>query len=411
MKSFLSNYRYPVLLSFLALVWVAVVVFVFQVFDQRLLFGDSKSYYLAAVELYTKGTLNDHRPLVISAINGFPLLFGFSGAAVFIWSWVVNLMCWLGTVLLIFSIAKHYVKPRIAFYTALAFLFCVGNLFIAFHLLSESIFTFCLVLAFYGIQKHLDSNSIMPLILTITLLLLSVMIKPLSLILVVIVGLFFWRKWTAILKSPYSLLLYLGCGVLFFQMYTMKTNFGNFTVSYIDSFTYYNYLGTRADCLKNNTAFVQGENVRYAYFGKLPHPKQKEVASADFKQQLTSNTENLVKAYAVNLVVNTTKGSAAVHGCKNKLNTGYFDFVDFVFKAVSKLQNIILTGMGLFLSLLTMLRWKGSGVLFRLGAIVFISIVAFSAISSDQGDRFHIVLYPIILLMLSHYFPKRVSHG
>lgn len=410
MKSFFSNNRYPLLLTFLSLIWVLAVVFVFQVFDQRFVFGDSKSYYWAAVELYSNGTLNDHRPLVISAINGFPLLFGFSGAAIFIWSWMVNLCCWLGTVLLIFSIAKRYVKSKVAFFTALTFLFCIGNLFIAFHLLSESIFTFCLVLAFYNIQIHLDSKSTRPLIFALVVLLLSIMIKPLSLILAVIVLLFFCKKWKAILKSGYSLLLYLSCGILFFQMYTMKTNFGNFTVSYIDSFTYYNYLGTRADCLKNKTPFIQGENQRYAYFGKLSHTKQKEVASGDFKKQLSSNTENLIKAYAVNLVVNSTKGSAAVYGCENKLHTNYFDRLHFFFKAVSKLQNIILTSIGLFLSLLTFLRWKGNAILFRLGAVVFMCIVAVSAISSDQGDRFHIVLYPIILLMLSNYFPKRIPH-
>ncbi len=409
MKSFFLNYKNQLLLLLVAIIWLLVVGFIFQIEEQTFLFGDSKSYYIAAIELYTTLNLGDHRPLIISTINGFPLVFGFSNASIFVWSWIINLICWLATILLIFSISKRFVKPIIAFYTALFYIFCLGNLFIVFHLLSETIFTFCLVFAFYLIKKQIDTSKIKYLIFAISILTLAVMIKPLSLLLVLVMLLSFYKRWIDIVKSNYSILFYLSCCLLFFQMYTMKKEFGNFTVSYIDSHTYYNYLGTRADCIKNNTEFIQGKNERYVYFAALSHADQKRVAATDFKKQLTSNPVNLIKAYCINLFINSTKGSAAVFGCENKKNSSYFNFFYVLFKAVSKVQNCALTFIGLLLSLLTLLQWKRNEMFFKLAAIVIFFIIFISGISSDQGDRFHIVLYPLILLLLCNYYPKRFS--
>ncbi len=410
MKSIFATYKYPSLLLLLAFSWLLLSVFIFQIELQTFRFGDSKSYELAAIDLYQKEILNDHRPLVISAINGFPLLFGFSPTVIYTWSLIVNLACWFVTVLLIFSMAKRYTSERVAFLTAAFFILCVGNMFITFHLLSESIFTFCLLLVLFLIQKHYDTTKIHFLIYTLSLLVLMIMIKPLSLLLVVIVIVFFYKKTNQFFKSKSVIVLFLCSFVLLFQMITLKKEFGNFTVSYIDSFTYYNYLGTHADCLQKKTEFIQGQNDRYVYFGKLVPKQQKEVASADFKHQLSNNTINLIKAYAINLYGNATDGSPSVFGCENKANTTFFDGFHFLFKAMAKLQNIILTILGLLLSVGTLWQWKKQNVFFKICAIVVLYVIFISGISSDQGDRFHLVVYPIILLLLVQFYPKKFSY-
>ncbi|MES2746733.1 MAG: hypothetical protein V4648_00045 [Bacteroidota bacterium] len=410
MKTFFLNFKTHLFLLLIAMVWLLVVVFIFQINAQTFTFGDSTSYYLAAVDLYQKGILNDHRPLVISAINGLPLAFGFENSAIYTWSLIVNLSCWLATLLLIFTIAKRYVSQKLAFLVSVFFIFCLGNLFITFHLLSETVFTFCLLLVLYLIQKHLETKKINFLIYATSLLILAIMIKPLSLLLVIIILLFFYKKAMKLFTSKHSIVIYLSGCVLLFQLFTLKKEFGNFTVSYIDAFTYYNYLGTRADCLQHNVLFEQGKNERYVYFSTLSPSQQKEVAAADFKQQLTNNTVNLGKAYFINLWINATKGSASVFGCENKANTSYFIPFQMLFKSIAKVQNIVLTSIGLALSLLTLVRWKRADLFFKISSIVILYVVIISAISSDQGDRFHIVLYPIILLLLAHFYQKKQIH-
>lgn len=410
MKPILKTYKYQSLLLLLAVSWLLLCMFVFQIELQTFRFGDSKSYELAAINLYEKGILNDHRPLVISAINGFPLLFGFSTAAIYKWSLIVNLACWFGTLLLIFSIAKRFVRVQLAFFTTVLFLLCVGNLFIVFHLLSETIFTFCLLWALYLIQNYADTSKIHYLLYSVSLLVLMIMIKPLSLLLVVIMFVFFCNKAMAFFKSKHVILVVLSIFVLLFQMITLKKEFGNFTVSYIDSFTYYNYLGTHADCLLKKTEFIQGQNERYVYFGTLTPKQQKEVASADFKRQISNNTINLFTAYAINLYGNATDGSPSVFGCENKANTSYFNGFHFLFKALAKLQNIIFTILGFLLSVVVLWQWKRQKVFFKISAIVVLYVIFISGISSDQGDRFHLVLYPIILLLLAHFYPKKLTH-
>lgn len=406
MKTFFSAHKSQLLLLLIAGLWTVAVAFVFRPDLQTLVFGDSISYYQAAVGLYENRTLSDHRPLVIAAINGFPLLFGFSRDSIYGWSLFVNFLCWLGTLLLIFSLARRFVNAKLAFWVSAAFLLCVGNLFIAFHLMSETVFAFSLVLILYWVQKHLETNQIAYLAFAFTTAVLDVMVKPLALFFPLLLLVFFCKKAIRLARSPYIVLVGLSVMLLFFQMWQLQKKFGNFTVSYIDSSTYYNYLGTRADCLRNGTEFIQGKNARCVYFSMLTPSQQKSTASEDFTDQLKNNRANLCKAYLTNLWINASKGSASVYGCENKANTGYFDFFHWLFKAAAKLQNLLFTLLGLLLSAFVLLRWKQHEALLRLIAIVVLYVVSISAISSDQGDRFHIVVYPLILLMCSFFIRK-----
>lgn len=408
MKALFSVYRSQIQLLFLALIWVAFVVFVFRPDKQALLFGDSKSYYFAAVDLYQKGHFNDHRPMVIAALNGFPLLFGFPSASIFIWSHIVNLSCWLATIFLLFGMARQLVGDRWAFWISVGFMLSVGNLFVAFHLLSESVFTFCLTFIFYLVWKHTQTQKIQFLIFTLTLCLLAILIKPMALLLFALLLVFFYSKGWELLKSWYSMTIYLAVFALCVQLYAMKKTYGDCTLSYIDAFTYYNYLGTRADCLRNNTKFIQGENARYAYFSMLTPSQQKATAAEDFTDQLKSNPVNLLKAYVINLQTNISDGSAAVHGCTNVDNTGYFEILHWLFKAMAKLQNILLTFAGLITSGYALLKWRKTQLLFKVIAMVVFYVFLISAISSNQGDRFHLVLYPMVWLLSAGFLSKRI---
>lgn len=396
----ISKFKYEYLLTFVAILWILLFSYILQLKCDYTLENDEGGYLFAAKKLYLNLKVDEGRPLIIAAINGFPLLFGYSENYIFKWSGIINLLCWFSTIFLIYKIAIKKTDIKNSILISLLFMFCIGNLAITYQLLAESIFIFMIVLSVFLMDKYLTTNKIIYLTLTISLLFVSILVKPISLGLVLILILFYLKKIKEILFNKFSFLIIFSLTLLLFQMYSLKKDYGNFTVSYIDSFTYYNYLGTKADCLKKDTEFIEGKNKRYKYFSKLSSSEQRKVANEDFKNQLTNNSINLLKAYLSNFYLNSSKGSASVHQTKNLNNTVYFNFFQFIFKGISKLQNILFTSIGIILSLSYILKWKRQKKIFIMLSFLIIYIISISAISSDQGDRFHIVLYPLVILLL-----------
>ena len=396
----ISKVKYEYLLGFISIIWVLFFSNILQLRNEYTLANDEGTYLFAAKSLYLNLKVDEGRPLFISAVNGFPLLFGFSEYFIFKWAVFVNLICWISTVFLIYKIAIKETVIKKGFIISLIFLFCIGNLAITYELLSESVFIFMLVLSVFLINKYIMTNKPSYLTLTVALLLLAILVKPLSLGLVFILIFFFIKRMKEVFFNKFSFLILFSVSLIFFQMYSLKKESGNFTISYIDSFTYYNYIGTRADCLKKNIEFNQGKNQRYIDFIKLSSYEQRKTANDDFKNQLINNPINLLKAFFIDIYINSSKGSATVHGCKNLNNSNYFKSFQFIFKVISKLQNILYTSIGIGLSLLFILRWKTQKVFFLILSVLILYIFFVSAISSDQGDRFHIVLYPLIILLL-----------
>jgi hypothetical protein len=394
-----SKLKYEYLLGFIAIIWVLFFSFILQLRCNYTLEGDPGSYLLAAKKLYLNFAVDDGRPLFISAIIGFPFLFGFNENFIFKWIFFVNLLCWLSTVFLVYKIIITKKERKVGFYYTLIFLFCVGNLAIVFQLLSESVFIFMLVLSVFFINKYQLTNDISLLTITVGLLFLTILIKPIAIGLVFILLLFFYKKLNELFSNKFSFFILFSLILIFFQMYSLKKDYGNFTISYIDSFTYYNYLGTRADCLKNKTEFMEGVNQRYVEFSKLSSYQQRKTANQDFINQIKHNPINLFKAYIINISINSSKGSPVVHGAKNENKTFYFNVFQFFFKVISKLQNIFFTLTGIYLSIAIVFNWKKEKPFFRMLSLMILYLFLVSAISCDQGDRFHIVFYPLILLL------------
>lgn len=393
------------LLLIIAIAWVFFFSFVLQLHPEFTLKNDEGSYYSAAERLYLHGIPDDGRPLLISAINGFPMLFGYSGIAVFKWILGVNLVCWFLTALMIYKIASEELHPKKGFFIALIFLSCVGNLMMAYKLLSESVFLFLLILAVYLIHKSINGRYEYVSLAT-AVLFLAVLVKPLAMGLGLLLLVWHFRKLKEILWNKFSVFLYVSLSLVFFQMYAIKRHYGDFTVSYIDSFTYYNYLGAKADCYRKGIDYVQAENERYAYFAQFPSHEQRQIASDDFKEQLQNNSGNLLKAYLSDFYSNASKGSPFISERENKSGTAYFDVFRMLFKILSKVQNIVFTLLGITMSALLLLRKKCSAF-YSVISVVALYIFTVSAISCDQGDRFHMVIYPIVLLQVFHFWPAK----
>lgn len=401
MKKIILSYKYESILLLIAISWSLFFSFVLQLKSEYTLQGDEGSYFNAAKKLYFDFTLDEGRPFVISAINGFPLLFGLSEKLLFNWIFIVNTISWFLTSILIYKITTDLSSKRKGFLLSVLFLFCIGNLAITFKFLSESIFILLLTFSFFLIHKFTKTRQHKYLTLTIALLILTTLVKPMAIGLVFIVVLAHIRILKKIIFTKFSFFIIISSAFVFFQMNTMKNKYGNYTISYIDSYTYYNYLGNRAYCLENNLEFHDAKGERFNHFITLSNFEQKKLANEDFKRQIVNNTSDFIKAYCVNFYINSTKGTAVVHGCENKNKSSYFYFFQYSFKAISKIQNILFSLLSVIVSIYFIITLKKKNVFSTILAFSSLYIIMISAISCNQGDRFHIVVYPLLLLQLT----------
>ena len=67
----------------------------------------------------------------------------------------------------------------------------------------------------------------------------------------------------------------------------------------------------------------------------------------------------------------------------------------------------MMTIFGIVLSLLTLLKYYRKDFFLFFTALLVLYIIGISGISSDQGDRFHIITYPFTLILLANYLKTK----
>ena len=397
----ISKIRYEYLLVFIAIIWVLFFSFTIQLTPGYSAIGDDGSYLFSARLLYFNFQIDNTRPVLISLIDGVPYLFGFTDSVVIKWGLFLNFLCWFFTDILLFKIISKRLDRKKAFLFSVLFIFCVGNLAHAFNFLSDTIFIFLIILSLYYVANYYETKKYYYITLSISILLLNSLIKPVSIGLALILIVFFITKFNKIILNRFSFFLIISFSLIIFQMYSLKKNYGDFTLSYISAITYYNYLGAKADCYKKGIEYIPGKNERSIKFGLLTSHEMKKKANDDFKYQIKNNTLNLFKAYLFCIYSNTFKGNFIVSECKNKKETNYFDIFYFLFKAISKLQNIIFTISGVIISVFSVIKLKKEDDFYLLISFFILYIFFVSAMSCFQCDRFHIAIFPLFIMLLS----------
>ncbi|MBN8567677.1 MAG: hypothetical protein J0M25_13210, partial [Flavobacteriales bacterium] len=74
---------------------------------------------------------------------------------------------------------------------------------------------------------------------------------------------------------------------------------------------------------------------------------------------------------------------------------------------ISKYQNRCMTLLGILISLWTLLKVGRKDVMLLFTAILVLYIIGISGISSDQGDRFHLITYPFTLILIANYLKTK----
>jgi hypothetical protein len=191
------------------------------------------------------------------------------------------------------------------------------------------------------------------------------------------------------------------------QVVGMKVQYGDFTISYIDGVTYHNYICSKAECYKNGKQYEQINNPRAGYLFGLAFTDQKEVALEDLKHQIKTNFPNLAKAYFSDVIENSKTGNACIEDLKNYESKSDFPFWKKLIFSITKWQNRIFTVLAILLSAMFLYKgYKQRKATFFV-AFFILYIIILSGISCGQGDRFHLVTFPFVILLLAKFLSEK----
>jgi hypothetical protein len=403
---FLKKYKYYFLIIFVGIFCLQTLNFLLQLSPQTIIYPDSYNYLESAQNLYQELELHYYRPVLMAFLTGFPYLFGSSDSGIFQWSFIINIFCWLGTAILIFEMLKGFVKEGTAFCFAILSFFIVGNTALNFHLLTENIFIFSITVAFYFLFRYYKSDKFSHLSLSLSLFLITMLIKPGAKFFAIMLCLFFIRELIKNYKNKSSLFIYGSVLIIAVQLIGMRNQYGDYTISYIDGVTCHNYICSKADCYKSGREYSQINNPRAEYLFSLSFPEQKIAASEDLKKQLKTNFPNMLKAYFSDVAENSKSGNGCIEGLENKENSKGFESLKMFFFNITKWQNRIFTVIGILLSLTFLAKTYRKPNLLTFISIFILYTIVLSGVSCGQGDRFHLVTFPFTVLLLGVILSK-----
>ena len=404
--SFFKKYKYHLLIIFVGLFCLEILNFILQLDKQTIIYGDSSNYLEAAQFMYLKFTGHYYRPILMAFIIGIPYLFGSSDAVIFEWSFIVNVFCWLGTSIILFEILKNFMKENVSFWFAMLPFFILGNITSNYLLLTENIFVFFTVFAFYFLFRYYKTKEFCYLSFSLAIFLSSMLIKPGAKFFGIILVFLFFKEIIKNYKHKSMIFLYVSFLMILIQVVGMKAQYGNFTISYIDGVTYHNYICSKADCFKHGKEFNQINNPRAEYLFSLDFTDQKKVALEDLKRQIRTNFSNLVKAYISDIRDNTVSGNSCIEEWKNYKGRSNFDSWKTLLFDVSKWQNRFLSLFGILLSAFFLFKTFKKPNSFTFVSFFIGYIILLSGISCGQGDRFHLVTFPFVILLLANYLSE-----
>ena len=382
---------------------------------------DTHSYLEAADFLYNKGETHVMRPFGYPLLLGLPYLLG--GKPSVFWGIALNFVLWSGCVWLLYRIIQ---KQTNLFFTRISvgfFVLNIGTIALVFQLLSETLFTFCLLLFAYFLQLFFEKNTLKHLVFASAALSYSALVRPVTLniwFLFAAIAVFFIIKNNnvALKTRILNATMVLSAGLLLLmQMTMMQRKFDVFTLTLIDKHTFYHYLGAQAEGRKGlGTDSVRA--VRGALLNKLHSEKRYNeiyaLGSNDIKEQALRNTLNLWAAWRENHNDNANGESLVImslrhkkESLQHKKNTSDFDSTISFFVAISKAQNQIYTNILLFFVPIALFLYykkienaeNTQFLFFVLTALSFCCIVL-SGVSCWQGDRFFVPLVPFALIGL-----------
>ena len=381
------------------------------IYEKAWISQDSSGYIEAADLLYNERAVHPVRPLGYAFILGLPNLVidGPSVEQYIIWSFVINMLSWLATILLLFKTLNLFLSKRTSFWVSLVFTTCLGSMVHSAMVLTESMTGFLLMLACYYLFVYQKSKHVSHLLLAAAVLNVSILFRPgmyyfaLLFTLGLVLYIAFSQKFKLLLHAAFLVSIILVA----VQLISMKQSFGDFTPSYIDKVTWYRYLGAQANATLNNRDHREERMERDSILQEKNWSERSLLAKEDMKKQLFTNADNVTKEYLGNIIGNSYGGSHGIKRARIIHAEPTYTRINKSLELISKIQQgaafLIFLAASLFIVIFR--KRKNLALLLSCGLILY--IIATSGISFWQGDRFYIVFYPLLIVIVGYLFKKR----
>lgn len=364
---------------------------------------DSHSYINASNLLFNELKPHPYRPLGFAFILGLPNLFldTMSVKQYVIYGVLLNIAAWIGTLVFLFKTLCIYFNKKTAFWLTVFSLLSIGSMVQVFLVLTESVTGFFLAVIVFQILKYNKDKNFKRLVFSVALLNLLILIRPGFLYIgllgsVVLIGYSIIKK---IKWSSITTLFISSAALLALQFFMMHKTFSIATVSFIDKVTWYCYLGAEAQAATNEKDYMEVHDIRRAELAIKSYPEMMTLCSADMKHQVRHNFFNVIKEYGKNIAENSYGGAYVLTAIKeaNKNESKVTVWFANLLYIISRLQNVFYIFLFIVSSVL-LLKAKFNFSLYSIMAVVSYVILT-SGISFWQGDRFHFILYPAILVV------------
>ncbi|SDB22436.1 hypothetical protein SAMN03097699_0173 [Flavobacteriaceae bacterium MAR_2010_188] len=399
--------NYPITLLLFSAVFMFVIITLLLnllslAFNPAFIPPDTSTYINAANVFYKYLDFSPTRPMGYPILLGIPHFFiaNPTNDDLISWGYILNFCFWLASVYFLYKSLLVMVQPVQAFVFTFLFITCVSNIAQTSVILTESLSCFLLTLLLYFLvlfahTKRLISMGFVTLIITVLIL-----VKPGFIYLGIVFNLILWgyhffKGETPSLKIVFPLfIIYL---LIFVQSYHNYSKHGNFTISYIDKYTWYLYIGAEASADSKSITYSMESDLRSPYFQSLTLREKHELASQDLAKQLKLNKGLVIKHLFLNIIENGHRGNPHIAAVGYHSKSIFLRYIRHYLYLFSRLQNVTLSLTAVFLCLaLVLTSLRRSLMMWMLCSIIFY-VMFTSGISFWQGDRFHIVLYPLII--------------
>lgn len=398
--------------------WLTIHFDVFDNYYRNIFIGDQFSYFETSQSLYGHFQAHHYRSIGYPILLGLPELFGFEAPYGY-WPIFLNYIFFSLMLVLFIKIGK-ILKLNIALPVAVCLALSFGFMRVVNHALTEICFTAIITWALYNLIKLLkNNNGLQDLFYFVLSLGVATLFRPgfyiYTLFIIVLYFIFFiYKSYGAIKTSEIykriaivlvTLLITFGP-----QSFMMKRTFNTFRLSYIDDITWYRYLGALTYTIDKNNCFTdkcfrEEQHKRDVFLRDKTPDQMSGISRADRTDALLNKPKALFKAYKINVASNT--------------HSGAFDSRRINFLNIFTLYtNVILSTLPFllygFIFIISRFRNRLSlenhfQILFVLGIISY-SILT-GAFSAYQGDRFHIVFYPLSLITIVYLFSQLKSEN
>lgn len=394
----------------------------FKEYNKNIFIGDQQTYFQAADDFYNHFRAHAYRCIGYPLFLGLPELIGLKPPYSY-WPVILNFIFFIGILTLLLKIEK-LIEINLALPVAFILSFCSGFIRSINLALTEIGFAFFLVFGLYSLLKLMYSNCKirysflfvfslgMATLFRPGFYILTLIIACISIIIIMFkkksIGTAFYIQ-KSILAVVSALVITLGA-----QSILMKKTFNSYRLTYIDDSTWFYYIGALSTTIYENDCFTnecfRAEGIkRNLILSDKTLDEMSVIAKADRKKIILTQKKALFKAYKINVVSNFIT-AAGWDEKENKLMyklavitnilLSFFPFLLYLIILLSKLRCVIS---------------KEMHVVFNFVLCVIAYTVLTSGISCYQGDRFHIVFYPLALIfivfILKKCFPVKQLKG